>query len=389
MSPESVTQRVEMFKERYPGVEVEVLLIDASNYAQSLEPYIAAGEMPDVVFVNCNSYFDSLADQGLLLDISDTYAWDRQLEFVKEGLRSPNGVGYGISSGVSTLVLFYNVDHFEAAGIEELPTCWEEFIDCCAKLKAAGFDPLAVAGAGPNNLGHSFVGFGIANEVYASGHDRDWVSNNLNGEYDFDTPEWKKVMERAAYLRDNDYFHDGFESADLYEALRVLSAGEATMSIQQASQAGNIFINDDVNLSCMPVPWQYSGDERVAITWPSDGVGLGKNSNNDKNLEIAKLFLEFYAYETAYIYQNATGGLNQFKDVSDMPNMIVDPRVQAAYEVNAATELQSTLPVQGFNSVTYGQVQVFAQEVVLGIAEPDMIAEYLNPAQAEYAASLG
>ena len=39
--------------------------------------------------------------------------------------------------------VFYDKDAFEAAGIEAVPTTWEEFLDVCAKLKDAGIDPLA------------------------------------------------------------------------------------------------------------------------------------------------------------------------------------------------------------------------------------------------------
>ncbi len=43
--------------------------------------------------------------------------------------------------------VFYDKDAFEAAGIEAVPTTWEEFLDVCAKLKDAGIDPLAQDGA--------------------------------------------------------------------------------------------------------------------------------------------------------------------------------------------------------------------------------------------------
>lgn len=387
-APDSVTTWVNMFQEKYPDVKLNVNLVDASNYALTVEPFVTSGEMPDVIFVTANDYFAKLADEGLLLDVSDTIGWDRQMDFIQEAYTSPSGVKFGISSGATTMVLYYNEDHFADAGIETVPTCWEEFIDCCAKLKDAGYAPLAIAGAGANNLAHSFMGLGIAHEIYGTGYDQNWKANNMAGEYNFDTPEWNKVLERTAYLRDNGYFQQGFESADLYEALRVFAAGEASMTIQQAAQAGNIFIDDSMNLNCMEVPWQYEGKERVAMTWSLDGVGLGKNSKNEENLELAKLFLEFISYENAYVFQNMTGCLSPFKDVSDMPNMNTDARVQAAYEANA-TAMQSPLPVLSFNAVTYAQVKTFVQEVVLGLAEPDQIGEYLNPAQAEYAASIG
>ena len=40
--------------------------------------------------------------------------------------------------------IFYDKAKFEAAGITETPTTWEEFLDVCQKLVDAGFQPLAL-----------------------------------------------------------------------------------------------------------------------------------------------------------------------------------------------------------------------------------------------------
>ncbi len=46
--------------------------------------------------------------------------------------------------------VFYNKDTFVKAGIEKAPTTWAEFLDVCAKLKAAGVAPLALDAAYTN-----------------------------------------------------------------------------------------------------------------------------------------------------------------------------------------------------------------------------------------------
>ena len=43
--------------------------------------------------------------------------------------------------------VFYNKDIFAAAGVEELPSNWEEFKDVCQKLKDAGYTPIVESGA--------------------------------------------------------------------------------------------------------------------------------------------------------------------------------------------------------------------------------------------------
>jgi ABC-type glycerol-3-phosphate transport system substrate-binding protein len=129
-------------------------------------------------------------------------------------------------------LLYYNIDQFEQAGVTSVPTNWQEFLDCCQKLKDAGFQPLAVAGASPNNLGHSFISFGIAHEIVASGYDPNWNTKARDGEYDFSTPEWQSILDKAVVLRDAGYFQRGYESADLYECMRAVTAGEVAMTIR-------------------------------------------------------------------------------------------------------------------------------------------------------------
>lgn len=386
MAPDSVTEWTKMFKEDYPDVTLNVTLIDASNYQLTIDPLVAADNMPDVTGVAAADYFYNLADKGYLKDVTASKGWDKQVDFLKEKYTSPSGVKFAVANGLSTMILYYNEDHFADAGISAPPENWEEFVEVCEKLKAAGHVPYAVAGGGPNNLGHSFVGFGVAYEIFASGYDPDWAKKAKEGPYDFGTAEWQKVLEKVAYMRENGYFQSGYESADLYEVLRMLAAGEASMSIQQSAQASNIFIDENVNLNCTLVPWNEKGQSQVGISTASDGYALGRNDNDVD--ELAMIFFDYVSYDNAYIYQNLTGGVSPFKSKDDMPKAIVDPRVQAAWDKNSILP-QTGLPVQSFTDPLYAQVKVFVQEVTHGLAEPDMIGEYLNPAQEEYVAGIG
>ena len=40
--------------------------------------------------------------------------------------------------------LFYNKAIFAEAGIDKMPATWDEFLDCCQKIKDAGYDPITV-----------------------------------------------------------------------------------------------------------------------------------------------------------------------------------------------------------------------------------------------------
>lgn len=59
---------------------------------------------------------------------------------------SPAGDGhwYAVPYQPFVTCIYYNKAIFRNAGIDTLPTTWEEFLDICAKLKAAGYDPMTV-----------------------------------------------------------------------------------------------------------------------------------------------------------------------------------------------------------------------------------------------------
>ena len=165
IAPDSVTEWTKMFNTDYPDVKLNVALEDASSYEVTIEPLVAAGELPDVLGIGCTDWFATLADKGYFLDVSGTPGWEAQLDVLKQMYTSSTGVHFAVANGVETELLYYNIDQFEQAGVTSVPTNWQEFLDCCQKLKDAGFQPLAVAGASPNNLGHSFISFGIAHQI--------------------------------------------------------------------------------------------------------------------------------------------------------------------------------------------------------------------------------
>ena len=66
--------------------------------------------------------------------------------------------------------LFYNKAIFAEAGIDKMPATWDEFLDCCQKIKDAGYDPITVDDAYQQSMyGH----------YLATIKDVDWVGELL------------------------------------------------------------------------------------------------------------------------------------------------------------------------------------------------------------------
>lgn len=138
-----------------PGVKVVVDLKPSDSYADwvkaMFQSYEDATPEADLVFGNLAgndrtdkviNFLDYLGEESPYSDCED---WTEQFAFEMQNIEQGGTLWDCVSiSGVQVL-WFYNVEIFEKVGVEP-PKTWDEFVDVCAKIEAAGYQPLAVAG---------------------------------------------------------------------------------------------------------------------------------------------------------------------------------------------------------------------------------------------------
>jgi ABC-type glycerol-3-phosphate transport system substrate-binding protein len=148
-----------------PGVEVRVELKPTDGYQEFIRAQFAAGT-PEVSIVNGNVVADLIqakqfVDMSAYLDRTNRYTgtpWrDSMDEAAVQNMSNPvTGEIYTLNLETVQVLWFYNKTAFEAAGIlaeaEKLaqtdknqPT-WDQFMDWCDKLTAAGYIPVAIEG---------------------------------------------------------------------------------------------------------------------------------------------------------------------------------------------------------------------------------------------------
>jgi ABC-type glycerol-3-phosphate transport system substrate-binding protein len=122
-------------------------------YKQKLRVAIGSPNAPDVFFNwgggNLKEYVDAdkIVDLTPVLDENKALK-DAFLPSVLDGAKI-NGKYYGIPMrGMQPVVLFYNKDVFTAAGATP-PSTWDELLALVDKFKAAGVQPIALAGTQP------------------------------------------------------------------------------------------------------------------------------------------------------------------------------------------------------------------------------------------------
>jgi multiple sugar transport system substrate-binding protein len=115
------------FQDRGDGIRVEAQYTPGKDdYRKRVSTAFSGGKPPDVFLINYREYGQyassgALEPLGPRLDASDAIAEEDFYELPLDAFRSPDGELVCIPQNISSLVVYYNVDLFEAAGLP-LPT---------------------------------------------------------------------------------------------------------------------------------------------------------------------------------------------------------------------------------------------------------------------------
>jgi len=110
-----------------------------------------AGNLPDVTMQGLNRQAP-LVDKGIAQSLEPFIA--KEADFEKDGyheamlsLSTFNDTVYGLPFSVSLPVGYYNMDMMRQAGVESLPTTWDETIAACKTMKANGIERIVTGDA--------------------------------------------------------------------------------------------------------------------------------------------------------------------------------------------------------------------------------------------------
>lgn len=275
-----------------PGYEVEIIEYDAAEYNTLLTADLAASAGPDIITQKEVKFTPVLVDGGQLLDVSDVET--------PEGLGGTDsyevdGVTYAVPYRMDSWVLFYNMDLYDAAGVDypDGTWTWDDYVAALEELQAGLPDGTFPA------YQHSWQSTvqGLANAQSDA--------NILAGDFDHLAEPYQRVLD----LQDNGLQLD-FNTAT---ANQVTYQGEfgtqqaanmimgtwyvATLIAQQASGDADAF-----NWGFAPAPQASSetaGTDNTPVTF-GDPTGFGINAAIDEDkVEAAKAFLAYAASEEA------------------------------------------------------------------------------------------
>ncbi len=214
------------FKKAHPDIEMKVAFVDEEAYKVQLPGWLAS-VAPDVVNWHDGERMAYYARRGLLEDLSGDWAkngWNETYASTKEA-SSWNGKQYAAPTVYYSWGMFYRKDLFQKVGISGEPKTWDQFIDACKKLKAAGIAPIAVGGRDAWTLAGWFDYLDLRINGNA------FHQKLMAGEVPYTDARVKKVYTTWKGLIDDKYFIDNALSYDLDAAQPFLFQGKAAMML--------------------------------------------------------------------------------------------------------------------------------------------------------------
>lgn len=241
---------IDTFEADNPGIKIEKVLMTGDSRPQFLKTMLAAGNMPDIN-----------VDPVDLASTDGIYA-----EVPEELLGKYEDTAIATYNGKHTLVpaykalrnqCYYHRDQFEEAGITKEPETWDEFVEVCEKLQAAGKVPLM--GAGASDIWATSFGWwtGVANSDIVCKYP-DFNEKVLSGELKWTDDVIVESLTKWQELINAGYYHKGSMSFSYTQASEEFKNGSAAMFMDGAWSAAGYdnggFTEDQIGVFIVPAP---------------------------------------------------------------------------------------------------------------------------------------
>lgn len=282
---EALEQIVSDFNASQDDVEVRTEVRTWDVIDDTLLPALSAGEGPQIVAMPAER-MPVYADRGAFIDLNDLYDSSDALGAVTPAAVDMVSIGedrFGVPTGFVPLSVFYNVAHFDEAGITEFPTTWDEWVDVAEQLNVDENGDGTPERFGLALPDHATVANGLWPSLFYGG------GGELaeDGTAVIDSPENLATLEYwTTAIRDRQISPTGLDgiSAD-----GLFSAGQASMHVGGPWMA-SVAAENNIDYAIAAIPAGPAAQASSAI-----GVGMAVTAEaSDEQLAGAEAFFEYF-----------------------------------------------------------------------------------------------
>ena len=286
---------IDRFNADYEGqYHVTAVTTNLEEYYPKLNALVASNETPDVFIVSPGPNLEVYVEPGVAAPLDEYLADGWKDSFTSDAVFSQmtyDGKIYAVPLNIAAACAFYNTEMFEAAGVK-VPETWDEMLDACKKLEAAGYTPITIS-AGTAWCLSMVAGYlcemeGVDLAALADGS-ASWEDGQLESAA-AKLVELSQYFQKTAAGDTNDVATANFYN----EEAAILIQG--SWAIAQINGS-----NPDFESKCGV--FQFPGVERVIAK--SDSIAM---SSTTKYPEACIAFMKYFTDDTAQKYTAEIGG---------------------------------------------------------------------------------
>ena len=281
------------FNAANPGIKVN--FVQVPDTATVLQSRAQLNEMPDMFGCTTGNMFELMFEDGIIMDLTGQ-EFLSSVEPSSLEMSTYNGKNWRLPYSLSCYGLYVRTDIFEEQGLA-LPTTWDELMDVCEKLTAAGITPFAL----PDK---TMVYQRMERMMSFMSEDDTEFKQIAAGELEAKDSKLLQNYANAA-LQIVNYMTPESLGAEYTESYQQLIAGQAAMTINGGWSLATLKDYDpDIKVALIPMP-NPTGEESKVV------VSINTNfciSSSTKHPEECLKFFEYLAQpEVAQVYANKEG----------------------------------------------------------------------------------
>ena len=270
----------------------EIKTYPEEQYYTVLKTQLATGNAADIIDIQLGyagpNGVEEIGAAGYLEPLYDVPA--DYPEENPEHLLIAEGKVYGKSSAQMMLGLGINRSLFSRYKLE-IPECWEDFLECCGRLKEEQVRPLVVGGKDPTVFQYGVYQI-AANRLYPKYPEYDKTLREGTGRFT-DPGTWDEILQQYLSLFEAGFMGDDYLRLKNTEALDIFASGKAAMIITTSLSYSSVMTPDiQEDFVFIPLPANQRG-EPICVSESLIG-GFGVYSGSPQKDFLVKKMKDFY-----------------------------------------------------------------------------------------------
>ncbi len=314
----------------YPEINFTWEAFENQSYKTKIKAAVQANELPDIFFTWSCAFLGDFVAAGKVYCLDDIYPkYADELPEVMLGNTTYDGKHYGVPTTMNIVGLFANMDLLAQVGYDEIPGTYDEFIECCDALKAAGIMPFGCAGKETwcvteylESVIEKSIGADALNDVFVNG--ATWNNQGI-----------ADAVDTFQGLVNNGYFDPSGAGLTNDEVKNNFIAGKYAFYMNGTWNCADFSKVDGLNVKVGEFPVINADQAKLGqlIGGPSDTLAVAASSPNaevaaDYAMELGKLICHY-----GYLDGCGLPAWTPYGDTSS-----INPLTQAVSEICANAE---------------------------------------------------